>query len=49
MYKYIDSIVFITENKMPIRDILGRIVSGGKGTDFSGSGYDAPKATQPTI
>ena len=33
---------------MPIRDILGRIVSGGKGSDFSGSGYDLPKAAQPT-
>ena len=49
MYKYIDSIVFITENEMPKKDIYGRDVSGGKGNDFSGSGYDAPKAAQPTI
>ena len=31
------------------KDILGRDVSGGKGGDYSGSGYDAPKAPQPTI
>ena len=34
---------------MPKKDIYGRDVSGGKGNDFSGSGYDAPKAPQPTI
>ena len=49
MYKYIDSTVFITENKMPERDILGRIVSGGKGNDFSAAGFDASKTTQPTM
>ena len=31
------------------KDIFGRDVSGGKGMDFSGAGYDAPKASQPTI
>jgi hypothetical protein len=49
MYKYIDSTVFITENEMPKKDIYGRDVSSGKGGDYSGSGYDAPKAPQPTI
>ena len=31
------------------KDIFGRDVSGGKGMDFSGAGYDAPKVSQPTI
>ena len=34
---------------MPKQDQYGRTVSGGKGMDFSGAGYDAPKASQPTI
>ena len=34
---------------MPERDILGRIVSGGKGNDFSAAGFDASKTTQPTM
>ena len=55
MYKYIDSTVFITENEMPKRDIYGREVSGGKGNDFSGSGFDEPtkstsrKVPMPTL
>ncbi len=55
MYKYIDSTVFITENKMPKKDIYGREVSGGKGNDFSGSGFDEPtkstsrKVPMPTL
>ena len=31
-----------------LRDFLGRVVSGGKGNDLSGAGYDAPKKAQPT-
>ena len=34
---------------MPKQDQYGRTVSGGKGMDFSGAGYDAPKVSQPTI